>query len=142
MNGRKATDWILLILFVLTAFSGFKLHVAGEQWPPADHSRYIWGCIHAAIALAFATCAFIHLHQHSPWYKALSRKAPNRRLRVRRLAVLTLDSILALLLVSGTCLLLLPESTFHELGMTHYIIGILSILFVIGHLTKRFRLMK
>ena len=141
-NGKKIIDWVLAVLFVGTAISGIKLHVAGDAHPVIDHTWFVWAWLHGIAAFAFVAMGTIHAMMHKNWCKSLTKRATNRTARVRRIAVLSLDAILVLLLMSGVWLLLFPLGDFVKLGAVHYVIGLLSIAFAIGHILKRIKLLK
>lgn len=141
MQKRKLTDWILLVLFVLTAISGIKLHVATEDLG-FDHETHIWSWIHSMIALLFIITAIIHVKHHFTWYKALKYRVNKREIRVRRIAVISTDALYILLLCSGIILIPLPLGTITTVGTFHFVIGIAAIIFSIGHIIKRAKLLK
>ncbi|MDE7025553.1 MAG: hypothetical protein K2O88_06715 [Paramuribaculum sp.] len=140
-KGRKTCDWLLLIFFVLTGFSGIKLHVINHENSLIDHQWFLWAWMHGLSSLVFTVLAIIHLIQHSSWYKVLNKKNPTKKLRVRKIAIITTDTLFGLLLISGIWLLL-PFGEFVLLGKVHYILGLLAIVFGFGHILKRLKMLK
>lgn len=60
-------DWILVFVFVLSAFSGIGLHIAGhgnshEVW-------HNWAVFHVLTSFLFFVAAIFHITTHWGWYK-------------------------------------------------------------------------
>lgn len=141
MGKKKLTDWILVILFVFTAISGVKLHVVIDS-TYIDHEPYIWAWFHSILAFCFIIALAVHVKQHWAWYKSLKKKAAKRELKVRRFAVLTTDTLYLLLLISGLVLIPMQLGTITTIGNIHFILGLIAILFSVGHIVKRIKMLK
>ena len=141
IKGRKTCDWLLLVLFILTGISGIKLHVISHGNSFIDHQWFLWAWMHGLCSAVFIVLVIIHVIQHLPWYKALNKKSPTKKLRVRKFAIITTDVLFGLLLISGICLLF-PFAEFVLLGKVHYILGLMSIAFGLGHILKRVKMLK
>ena len=142
MKSKKIIDWVLLLTFVLTASSGIYLHIIGHKNEALDHNLFIWSWAHSILAFLFMVFIIIHIKQHLSWYNALLKRTKNKKAKVIRISVLTLDGMFLLLLVTGLWLLFFPLGNFVKLGIAHYAIGLVSIVFALGHLLKRIKRLK
>ena len=128
-------DWCLVLAFALTAFSGFELHVAGhfsthEVW-------HNWAVFHTLSSLAFIITGILHVQTHWAWYKSLITKGLGKKSRI------TVGLSLIYLIVSVTGIVLLAvEGANTGVGLWHYKIGILLTLIGLGHLVKRFPILR
>lgn len=123
-------DWILVCVFVLSAFSGIGLHVAGhgnnhELW----HS---WAVFHVLGSLLFLVVVMLHVATHWGWYKGVIRNGFGKKSKVA--AVLSV--IFLLLSVTGIILLGVNGAN-SDIGLLHYKVGIATIAFCVGHILKR-----
>lgn len=123
-------DWILIFVFVLSAYSGIALHKAGhgnnhEIW----HNRAVF---HALTSFLFLVTAIFHVATHRGWYRGIIKNGIGRKSKV------TVVLSIVFLAVSVTGIVLLgvngPNS---RIGLWHYKIGIVTGLFSIGHILKR-----
>ena len=124
-------DWLLVLSFVITAFSGFELHIAGHF---SNHE--IWH--NRAVGHIFASCLFLlfgvmHIQNHWNWYKnGLGKKS-----RV------TLSVTIIFVIATVTGLLLLGINGANSgMGIWHYRIGIILTIIGMGHFIKRFQILK
>ena len=128
-------DWCLVMAFALTAFSGFELHVAGhfsthEVW-------HNWAVFHTLSSLAFIITSILHVQTHWGWYKGLITKGLGKKSRV------TVVLSLIFLIASVTGIVLLGvQGCCSGIGMWHYKMGILLTLVGVGHLVKRFSILR
>lgn len=88
------TDAGLVVLFVLTLYSGFVLHRAGGMIGGAD-------LLHAGAALIFVLCTLLHLWDHKAWFRR-----PVGLLRRRKLTTTLLALSCVVLTVTGVWLLI------------------------------------
>ena len=86
------TDAGLVVLFVLTLYSGFVLHRAGGMIGGADP-------LHAGAALVFVLCILLHLWDHKAWFRR-----PVGLLRRRKLTTTLLALSCVVLTVTGVWL--------------------------------------
>ena len=116
-------DWILIVVFIVSAISGIGLHIAGhgnshEVW-------HNWAVVHV-VAIIF------HVTTHWGWYKGIIKNGIGRKSKVT--AVLSI--IFLLLSVTGIVLLGVSGAN-SPLGLWHYKIGIIMIIIAIGYIIKR-----
>lgn len=63
------TDLMLLLVFILSFYTGVELHIAGQG---VDHeSWHIWAIFHTNASLLFMILGIIHVKSHWAWYKGL-----------------------------------------------------------------------
>lgn len=123
-------DWVLVFAFVVSAVSGFGMHVAGHG---NSHSLWHnWAVFHVCGSALFFVIASLHIVAHWRWYKGIIKNGIGRKNKVTAVLsivflVLSLTGV-ALLGVSG------PNS---PLGLWHYKIGIVMVVISIGHIVRR-----
>ena len=128
-------DWILFFVFVLSAFSGIGLHIAGhgnnhELW-------HNWAVFHVLGSFLFLITVIFHITTHRGWYKGAVRNGLGKKSKIT--AVLSV----VFFLVSVTGIILLGvNGTNSDTGLLHYKIGIVTIVLCIGHLLKRISLLR
>lgn len=76
-------DWILIVVFIMSAISGFGLHVAGhggthEVW-------HNWAVFHVFVSMLFLIAVIFHVAMHLEWYKGIIKKGIGRSHRKSRL---------------------------------------------------------
>lgn len=63
------TDLILIPLFILSLYTGIKLHIAGHH---ANHEIWHnWTVFHTIASLLFTIFGIVHIKSHWGWYKGL-----------------------------------------------------------------------
>lgn len=70
-------DWILIVVFIMSAISGFGLHVAGhggthEVW-------HNWAVFHVFVSMLFLIAVIFHVAMHLEWYKGIIKKGIGRK---------------------------------------------------------------
>ena len=123
-------DWILIVVFIVSAISGIGLHIAGhgnshEVW-------HNWAVVHVVSSVLFLVAIIFHVTTHWGWYKGIIKNGIGRKSKVT--AVLSI--IFLLLSVTGIVLLGVSGAN-SPLGLWHYKIGIIMIIIAIGHIIKR-----
>ena len=86
------TDIALVPTFVLTFYSGIKLHVAGH-----GTSHEVWhnfALFHIITSLLFLAACIMHIRSHAAWYKGLFQKDLEKHIN-------TIEELGYLRLVSG-----------------------------------------
>ena len=73
-------DWILIVVFIMSAISGFGLHVAGhggthEVW-------HNWAVFHVFVSMLFLIAVIFHVAMHLEWYKGIIKKRIGRKSKV------------------------------------------------------------
>lgn len=128
-------DWMLILMFVLSAFSGIELHIAGlgsnhELW-------HNWAVFHVLASFLFLTTVILHITTHWGWYKGVMRNGIGRKSRI------TLMLSILFLFVSVTGIILIGiDGANSDVGLWHYRIGIITIVFSVGHILKRIPLLR
>lgn len=128
-------DWCLVPAFIISAYSGIELHVAGHG---ADHSLWhSWAVVHVLASLFFLILGIWHVKMHWNWYKAWFANGLGSKSRVT--AAL---SILFLFVCVTGIFLLGAEGANSSLGLWHYRIGLILMLISAGHIAKRWPLLR
>ncbi|MBR5603483.1 MAG: DUF4405 domain-containing protein [Bacteroidales bacterium] len=127
-------DLLLLTLFILTAISGFRMHIVGH-----GNSHFIWhnwAIVHTISTLFFTIATILHVYFHWNWYKGLFFKPFGKKSKVTIIV-----SLLFLTLTISGFLAFVPQGPNSNIGITHYKIGIVSTLFFIIHIIKRYKIL-
>ena len=128
------TGWTMIPLFILTAFSGIVLHITGHG---SNHGLWHnWAVCHILSSLIFLAIAILHVKQHWGWYKGIVRNGIGHKSKITVL----LSAIFLLASVTGFTLLGVNGAK-SGIGLWHYKIGIVTIVFSIGHIQKRGKLL-
>lgn len=128
-------DWLLVIAFILTAFSGFKLHIAGHF-----HCHDIWhnwAVCHTITSLLFVILAILHIKTHFGWYKSLINKGIGNKSRT----TISLSATYLVTLITGI-ILLSTDGANSDVGLWHYRIGIVLTIISAIHLIMRFTVLQ
>ena len=123
-------DWILIVVFIVSAISGFGLHVAGH-----GSSHEIWhnlAVFHVLGSILFLIVVIFHVATHLEWYKGIIKKGIGSKSKVTAI----LSVIFLLLSVTGLALLGINGAN-SLLGLWHYKIGVITIVIALGHVIKR-----
>ena len=128
-------DWILIPLFLLTAYTGIKLHIVGhgnnhELW-------HNWAVFHVLTSFLFFLAAIFHITTHWGWYKGIIKNGLGKKNKI----TVVLSVIFFLVSVTGIILLGVDGANSY-IGLLHYKIGIVTIVLCIGHLLKRISLLR
>ena len=136
MNKKQAifwTDSALVPLFLLTFYTGVKLHVAGHG---EDHAVWhYWAVFHALAGFVFTLFGTIHVKDHRGWYKGLKNRGVNGRAQM----VLALSFTAVLVVATGVALLLWGDGANPPIGLLHYKTGLVTGLLGVLHIFKRRR---
>lgn len=123
-------SWSLIVMFVLSAISGFGLHIAGhgnnhEVW-------HNWAVFHVVDSVLFLIAIIFHVTTHRGWYKGIIKKGIGRKSKL----TVVLSVIVLLLSVTGI-VLFGANGAYSTLGLCHYKIGVITTVIVVGHIIKR-----
>ena len=128
------TDFLLLITFVPSSATGFILHWAGHQnYHELWHN---WAVAHVISTLLLTILVAIHIYGHWGWYKSLFKGGIKNKSRV----TIVVSILFVVLTISGTFAFTVPEGPNSHIGIVHYIIGIISTIFFVGHIIKRHKI--
>lgn len=129
------TDLLLLITFVPSSATGFILHWAGHQ---SNHELWHnWAVAHVISTLLLTILVAIHIYGHWGWYKSLFKGGIKNKSRV----TIVVSILFVVLTISGTFAFTVPEGPNSHIGIVHYIIGIISTIFFVGHIVKRHKIL-
>ena len=123
-------DWTLIPLFILTAYTGIELHIAGhgnnhEIW----HNRAVF---HVAASLLLVVGVIFHIITHWSWYKGIVSRGMGKKSKV----TLCLSVTFILVVIMGITLLN-ADGANSLIGLWHYKVGILTGVLSISHILKR-----
>ena len=121
---------ILIPVFILSAYTGIELHIAGHG--NSHETWYNRAMFHAIMSFLFFVTAIFHLATHWGWYSGIIKNGMGRKSKVTAvLSVLFLST-------SVTGIILLDVNGANpQIGLSHYKIGIAMSLLSIGHILKR-----
>ena len=123
-------DWILIVVFIVSAISGFGLHVAGHG--SSHEIWHNWAVFHVLGSILFLIVVIFHVATHLEWYKGIIKKGIGSKSKVTAI----LSVIFLLLSVTGLALLGI-NGVNSLLGLWHYKIGVITIVIALGHVIKR-----
>lgn len=123
-------DWILIVVFIVSAISGFGLHVAGHG--SSHEIWHNWAVFHVLGSILFLITVIFHVATHLEWYKGIIKKGIGSKSKVTAI----LSVIFLLLSVTGLALLGINGAN-SLLGLWHYKIGVITIVIALGHVIKR-----
>lgn len=123
-------DWILIVVFIVSAISGFGLHVAVHG--SSHEIWHNWAVFHVLGSILFFIAVIFHVATHLEWYKGIIKKGIGSKSKVTAI----LSVIFLLLSVTGLALLGINGAN-SLLGLWHYKIGVITIVIALGHVIKR-----
>ncbi len=128
-------DWALLAIFIVTVFSGFKLHIVGHF---SSHDVWhSWAICHTVASFVFLFFGVLHVQTHWGWYRTLISRGLGKKSRI----TVWLSFIFCFAAITGVLLLNIDGAN-SEMGLWHYRIGILLSIIGFGHFIKRFPMLK
>lgn len=123
-------DWILLFAFVLSAYSGIELHIAGHG---SEHRIWHnWAVFHVLTSSLFLIVTIFHIVTHWAWYKGIIQKGIGKKNKV----TVTLSAAFLLTSITGIILLGIDGAN-TMIGLWHYRIGVIMALISAGHILRR-----
>ncbi len=134
------TDLALLILFVLSLFSGIQIHYASHfQSHEVWHN---WSIVHTVVNILLLGVAIVHIKQHWVWFKTMSSSL-SRKSKV----TIALSIIFVLVSVTGIVLLTCANGGkgccgYSRIGIIHYWLGIVFGVFALLHFIGRWKIFK
>ena len=130
MRKRMATNWALLPSFILSAFSGIKLHTLGHGM--GHGAGHLWHSFHLWTSIMLLVLMIIHIKIHWSWYKHWFRKGLGSKSRTTALLSITflLLALTGIILLGGVC----RRSI---IGIWHFYLGIAMIILAVMHIFKR-----
>lgn len=75
-----AIDWSLFFVFVLSAFSGIGLHIAGHG---INHELWHnWAVFHVLTSFLFFVISIFHITTHWGWYKGIIKNGLGKKSKI------------------------------------------------------------
>ena len=103
-------DWCLLLLSILSFFTGLELHLAGHG--DSHEIWHNWAVAHVIASLLFLVAGACHIKTHSKWYRSLLKNGLGRKskttLAISIVFVATVITGIALLDTGTRCALFHP----------------------------------
>ena len=65
-------DWILIVVFIASAISGFGLHVVGHG--SSHEIWHNWAVFHVLSSVLFLVAIIFHVTTHWGWYKGIIKQ--------------------------------------------------------------------
>ncbi len=130
---KPLVDIVSMIMLLVAIVTGFMLHK--EVWHLHlfnDHS--LWS-IHEAVGLVLLVFVAGHCLQHSFWFKNYAKIKPDRK---RVTTILLIIGIIVA--ISG--IILMCGSRSELISHIHYVCAILFTIISIGHIAKRWKILK
>lgn len=128
-------DWVLIPTFLLSAYTGIELHVAGHG---SSHELWHnWSVAHVVTSFCFTIAAIVHIRTHLAWYRNLIKNGVKRKSRVTMMVTLLFVAVAS----TGISLLGVEGANSH-IGLWHYELGLVAIVFFAGHTLKRLPLLR
>ena len=130
MKNKFVVDWALLPSFILSAFSGIKLHTLGHGM--GHGAGHLWHSFHLWTSIMLLVLMIIHIKIHWSWYKHWFRKGLGSKSRTTALLSITflLLALTGIILLGGVC----RRSI---IGIWHFYLGIAMIILAVMHIFKR-----
>lgn len=129
-------DWWLVVLFLITAISGFGMHISGTRCP--HEVWHIWAVVHTISSVAFLIAGIMHINTHLGWYKNWLMKGIGNKSRVTAI----LSVIFIFISITGIILIVAIDGANSGMGLWHYRIGIVMTGISLGHIIKRMPILK
>lgn len=128
-------DWILIPLFILSAYTGIELHIAGHG---SNHEIWHnWAVFHVVMSFLFFIVGIFHVTIHWGWYKGFINNGIGRKSKI----TLTLSVVFVFVVATGIILLCIDGAN-SNIGLWHYKTGILVGVISIGHILKRIPILR
>ncbi|MDE6193052.1 MAG: hypothetical protein K2M83_03610 [Muribaculaceae bacterium] len=130
---KVVIDLLSMLALLAAIITGFKLHKEVWHLHVYDDS-FLWGT-HETIGLTLLVLVAAHCIQHSFWFRNYSKiKVEKKRVTAILLTIGIITAVTGILLMCGS------HSEF--ISHTHYAGAILFTAITIGHLAKRWKILK
>ena len=129
-------DWWLVVLFLITAISGFGMHISGTRC--THEVWHNWAVVHTLSSIGFLISGIMHIQSHWAWYKGWFSKGLGNKSRVTAL----LSIIFVAISITGIILIVAIDGANSGIGLWHYRIGIVMTGISLGHIIKRMPILK
>ena len=130
---KVAVDLLSMLALLAAIITGFKLHKEVWHLHVYDDS-FLWGT-HETIGLTLLALVAVHCIQHSFWFRNYSKiKVEKKRVTAILLTIGIITAVTGIVLMCGN------HSEF--ISHTHYAGAILFTAITIGHVSKRWKILK
>ena len=131
------TDIAIAILFAGVLTTGIGVHRIGEI--SSHEAWHNWSVAHFFLSLSWLIAMIFHIKHHLNWYRSIFK---NRSLKHKSHITAILTIVATATIFTGVSLLIFVDGQGSHLGFVHYVAGLLLGLFSIGHLIKRFKILR
>jgi uncharacterized membrane protein len=130
---KPIVDIAAMACLAVAIISGVMLH-AEIHHTHVYNDLTLW-TIHCVAAIAFVLLAAVHSLQHGFWFRNYGKIPVPRK-------VFTSLLLLAAVALAVTGAILLAGSHSNSLSIAHYVLGYVGTALAVGHVAKRFKLLK
>lgn len=135
MEKKFVIDWFLISLFIVSAYTGIELHIAGHG---SNHEIWHnWAVFHIVMSLLFFIVGIFHITTHWGWYKGFIYNGIGKKSKI----TLMLSLLFVFVVITGVILLCIDGAN-TNIGLWHYKAGILIGVISIGHILKRIPILR
>lgn len=127
------TKWMLPLAFVASAVSGIGLHIA--EHGTSHEVWHNWAVAHVLLSLLWLISVACHIKRHRHWYKSIVSKGIGKKSPM----TLVLSAAFLIVTVTGIVLMACVDRANSAVGLWHYKIGLLLIVFSLIHIIRRKR---
>ena len=128
-------DWLLLLAGIVCTATGIGMHHAGHH---AVHEVWHnWAVAHVLTSLFMVVTGILHIQTHWNWYKGIFKGQIKNKSHVTMIL-----SVVFVVLVTTGLILLFVEGANSEMGIWHWVIGLMVTALSAGHIIRRFHILK
>lgn len=128
-------DIAFIPVFATLIISGIGIHVTDEF--EQHHIWHNWAVAHVIAGTLFLVLGALHIKGHWHWFKTLLQTFKKKSKPTMILSVLFLFETL-----TGIILLAFTDGGNSHIGLWHWWVGLIMSAFAIGHLLKRWKIIK
>lgn len=129
----KRMKHLLPLAFVVSAFSGIGLHIAGHE--TSHEIWHNWAIAHILSSLLWLIFVVFHVKRHWRWYKSISSKGIGKKSRI----TLALSFVFLVVTATGIVLIACVDGANSTIGLWHYKLGLLLLALSFIHCINRKR---
>lgn len=133
MKTSFTIERLLPLSFVASAVSGIGLHIAGHG--TSHEVWHNWAVAHVLLSLLWLITVTFHIRRHRRWYRTILSKGIGKKSRM----TVALSIMFLIVSVTGIVLLVWIDGANSAIGLWHYWLGVLLIIFSFIHCLIRKR---
>ena len=122
---------LLPLAFIASAVTGIGLHIAGHG--TVHNVWHNWAVAHISASSLWLLSAAVHVKRHRFWYKALASRKITDKLWIN----IPLSLLFLIVAITGIILITHINGANSSVGLFHYKLGILLLLFSLIHVFYR-----